>query len=413
MVHSHGPHVIGLRCRECGREYPADPIYTCEWCFGPLEVAYDYDAIAAAVSREKIANGPATLWRYEDFLPVECASAVDLGTGFTPLVRADRLAAEVGLGEVWVKNDTRNPTNSFKDRVVSIALSKALEFGFKVAACASTGNLANSVAAHAARAGLRSYVFIPSNLEQGKIVTTAVYGGNVVAIEGNYDDVNRLCAELAGVYEWAFVNVNMRPYYAEGSKTLAFETAEQLGWQAPDHIVVPAASGSLLTKIHKGFEELHKVGLLDEAPHVRVSGAQALGCSPIATAWLEHSDTVRPVKPDTIAKSLAIGNPADGYFALDVVRTTEGGFAAVSDGEIVEGMRLLARTEGIFSETAGGVTVATLKKLAQDGVIGADERVVVYITGHGLKTLEAVAPTTGPTATIAPTLDAFHEAFDI
>jgi threonine synthase len=406
-------HVNGLRCRECGREYPADPIYTCEWCFGPLEVAYDYDAIRAATSREKIAAGPATLWRYADLLPVSGATAVDLGTGFTPLVRADRLGTELGLNDVWVKNDTRNPTNSFKDRVVSIALSKALEFGFKVAACASTGNLANSVAAHAAHAGLRSYVFIPSNLEQGKVVTTAVYGGNVVAINGNYDDVNRLCAELAGVYQWAFVNVNMRPYYAEGSKTLAFETAEQLGWQVPDHIVVPAASGSLLTKIHKGFQELHKVGLLDEEPNVRVSGAQALGCSPIARAWLDESDTIRPVKPDTIAKSLAIGNPADGYFALDVVRTTGGGFAAVTDGEVVEGMELLARTEGIFAETAGGVTVATLKKLAADGVIRPDERVVVYITGHGLKTLEAVAPTAGPTATIAPTLDAFHEAFDL
>jgi threonine synthase len=413
MVQASGPHVTGLKCRECGREYPADPIYTCEWCFGPLEVAYDYDAVTAAVSREKIAAGPATLWRYADLLPVAPASAVDLGTGFTPLVRADRLASELGLRDVWVKNDTRNPTNSFKDRVVSIALSKALEFGFKVAACASTGNLANSVAAHAAHAGLRSYVFIPSNLEQGKIVTTAVYGGSVVAIEGNYDDVNRLCAELAGVYEWAFVNVNMRPYYAEGSKTLAFETAEQLGWQTPDHVVVPAASGSLLTKIHKGFDELYTVGLLDEAPRVRVSGAQALGCSPIATAWLEHSDTIRPVKPDTIAKSLAIGNPADGYFALDVVRTSEGGCAAVTDGEIVEGMSLLARTEGIFSETAGGVTIATLKKLAAEGVIRPDERVVVYITGHGLKTLEAVAPTNGPTATIAPTLDAFHDAFDV
>ena len=406
-------HVNGLRCRECGREYSADPIYTCEWCFGPLEVAYDYDAIRAATSREKIAAGPATLWRYADLLPVAGAAAVDLGTGFTPLVRADRLGAELGLNDVWVKNDTRNPTNSFKDRVVSIALSKALEFGFKVAACASTGNLANSVAAHAAHAGLRSYVFIPSNLEQGKVVTTSVYGGNVIAITGNYDDVNRLCAELAGVYQWAFVNVNMRPYYAEGSKTLAFETAEQLGWQVPDHIVVPAASGSLLTKIYKGFEELHKVGLLDAEPNVRVSGAQALGCSPIARAWLDNSDTIRPVKPDTIAKSLAIGNPADGYFALDVVRTTEGGFAAVTDGEIVEGMELLARTEGIFAETAGGVTVATLKQLAADGVIRPDERVVVYITGHGLKTLEAVAPTTGPSATIAPTLDAFHEAFDL
>ncbi|MDQ1382323.1 MAG: threonine synthase, partial [Actinomycetota bacterium] len=246
-------NVLGLRCRECGREYAAAPIFTCEWCFGPLEVAYDYDAITASVSRAKIAAGPLTLWRYADLLPVAPDSAVDLGTGFTPLVRADRLAAELGLGEVWLKNDTRNPTNSFKDRVTSVALSKALEFGFKVAACASTGNLANSVAAHAARAGMRSYVFIPSDLEQGKIVTTAVYGGNLVAIRGNYDDVNRLCAELASIYEWAFVNVNMRPFYAEGSKTLAFETAEQLGWQAPDHVVVPVASGSLLTKIHKGF----------------------------------------------------------------------------------------------------------------------------------------------------------------
>jgi threonine synthase len=405
--------VQGLRCRECGREYEVAPLYTCEWCFGPLEVDYDYDAIRASVSREKIAAGPLTLWRYSDLLPVEGDTAVDLGTGYTPLVRADRLAAELGLGEVWIKNDTRNPTNSFKDRVVSVALSKALEFGFKVAACASTGNLANSVAAHAARAGMRSYVFIPSNLEQGKVVTTAVYGGNLVAIEGNYDDVNRLCAELAGIYEWAFVNVNMRPFYAEGSKTLAFETAEQLGWEPPDHVVVPAASGSLLTKIHKGFDELYKVGLLDRAPSVRVSGAQALGCSPIARAFLDASDTIRPVKPDTIAKSLAIGNPADGYFALDVVRSTGGGMSAVTDGEIVEGMHLLARTEGIFAETAGGVTIATLKQLARESVIRADERVVVYITGHGLKTLEAVSPTCGPTATIAPTLDAFHEAFDI
>jgi threonine synthase len=406
-------HVQGLRCRECGREYEAAPIFTCEWCFGPLEVAYDYDAIAKSVTREKIAAGPLNLWRYSDLLPVEADSAVDLGTGFTPLVRADRLAAELGLGEVWLKNDTRNPTNSFKDRVVSVALSKALEFGFKVAACASTGNLANSVAAHAARAGMRSYVFIPSDLEQGKVVTTAVYGGNLVAINGNYDDVNRLCAELAGIYDWAFVNVNMRPYYAEGSKTLAFETAEQLGWTVPDHVVVPVASGSLLTKIRKGFDELYKVGLLDEEPQVRVSGAQALGCSPVAEAFIEKADTIRPVKPDTIAKSLAIGNPADGYFALDVVRSTGGGFGAVTDGEIVEGMELLARTEGIFAETAGGVTVATLKKLAADGVVRPDERVVVYITGHGLKTLEAVAQTSRPTATIAATLDAFHEAFDI
>jgi threonine synthase len=402
-------YVQGLRCRECGREYEVAPIFTCEWCFGPLEVSYDYDAIGSAVSREKIAAGPASIWRYADLLPVDRGHAVDLGAGFTPLVRAERLAAALGLGEVWVKNDTLNPTNSFKDRVASVALSKALEFGFKTAACASTGNLANSVAAHAARAGLRSFVFIPSNLERAKVVTTAVYGGNVIAIEGNYDDVNRLCAELAGTYRWAFVNVNVRPFYAEGSKTLAYETAEQLGWETPDHVVVPVASGSLLTKIRKGFDELHEVGLLEQAPKVRVSGAQALGCSPVATAWREGSDTIRPVKPDTIAKSLAIGNPADGYFALDAVRQTEGGLAAVSDGEVVEGIRLLARTEGIFAETAGGVTVASLKRLAEEGVVGADERVVLYITGLGLKTLDAVEA--DPTATISPTLDAFHEVF--
>ena len=405
-------HVQSLRCRECGREYDVAPIFTCEWCFGPLEVTYDYDAIRSSISREKIASGPLSIWRYQDLLPVEHNPAVDLGAGFTPLVRADRLAAQLGLGELWIKNDTMNPTNSFKDRVSVVALSKALEFGFKVAACASTGNLANSVAAHAAHAGLRSFVFVPANLEQGKIVTTAVYGGNVVAIDGNYDDVNRLCAELAGMYPWAFVNVNLRTFYAEGSKTLAYETAEQLGWQTPDHVVVPVASGSLLTKIRKGFNELYEVGLLDDEPQVRVSGSQALGCSPVAAAWLNESDTIKPVKPDTIAKSLAIGNPADGYFALDAVRQTGGGFAAVTDDEIVDAMRLLAETEGIFAETAGGVTIATLKRLAADGTIRSDERVVAYITGHGLKTLDAVVDHVGPTASISPTLDAFHAAFD-
>ena len=405
-------HVQSLRCRECGREYDVAPIFTCEWCFGPLEVTYDYDAIRSSISREKIASGPLSIWRYQDLLPVEHNPAVDLGAGFTPLVRADRLAAQLGLGELWIKNDTMNPTNSFKDRVSVVALSKALEFGFKVAACASTGNLANSVAAHAAHAGLRSFVFVPANLEQGKIVTTAVYGGNVVAIDGNYDDVNRLCAELAGMYPWAFVNVNLRTFYAEGSKTLAYETAEQLGWQSPDHVVVPVASGSLLTKIQKGFNELYQVGLLDDEPKVRVSGSQALGCSPVAAAWLNQSDTIKPVKPDTIAKSLAIGNPADGYFALDAVRQSGGGFAAVTDDEIVDAMRLLAQTEGIFAETAGGVTIATLKRLAADGTIRPDERVVAYITGHGLKTLDAVVDHVGPTASISPTLDAFHAAFD-
>ncbi len=405
-------HVQSLRCRECGREYDVAPIFTCEWCFGPLEVTYDYNAIRSSISREKIASGPLSIWRYQDLLPVEHNPAVDLGAGFTPLVRADRLAAQLGLGELWIKNDTMNPTNSFKDRVSVVALSKALEFGFKVAACASTGNLANSVAAHAAHAGLRSFVFVPANLEQGKIVTTAVYGGNVVAIDGNYDDVNRLCAELAGMYPWAFVNVNLRTFYAEGSKTLAYETAEQLGWQTPDHVVVPVASGSLLTKIRKGFNELYQVGLLDDEPKVRVSGSQALGCSPVAAAWLNESDTIKPVKPDTIAKSLAIGNPADGYFALDAVRQSGGGFAAVTDDEIVDAMRLLAETEGIFAETAGGATIATLKRLAADGTIRPDERVVAYITGHGLKTLDAVVDHVGPTASIPPTLDAFHAAFE-
>ena len=405
--------VHGLRCRECGREYPVAAIHVCEWCFGPLEVAYDYAAIKQATSREKIAAGPTSIWRYADLLPTDRGSEVDLGAGFTPLVRADRLADALGLGELWVKNDTVNPTNSFKDRVTEVALSKALEFGYKTAACASTGNLANSVAAHAARAGLKSYVFIPADLEQGKIVTTAVYGGNVVAIEGNYDDVNRLCAELAGMYDWAFVNVNVRPYYAEGSKTLAFETVEQLGWQYPDHVVVPVASGSQLTKIAKGFEELYKVGLTDAPPKVRVSGAQAEGCSPVATAFAEGSDTIRPVKPDTIAKSLAIGNPADGYFALDVVRRTGGGMAGLTDDEVVEGIRMLAATEGIFGETAAGVTVATLKRLAREGVVRPDEKVVVYVTGHGLKTIDAVQPHVGPTATIVPTIEAFHEAFDV
>src|SRR5437764_9707287 len=308
--------VEGLRCRECARQYPAEALHVCDFCFGPLEVSYDYDAITASISREKIGAGPLTIWRYADLLPARPTSPVDLGAGFTPLVRAERLAAELGLGELWVKNDTLNPTGSFKDRVVTVALARARELGFKVAACASTGNLANAVAAHAARAGMRHVVFIPADLEAGKIVATAVYGDHLVAVEGSYDDVNRLCAELASEQPtWAFVNVNLRTYYAEGSKTLAFETAEQLGWEAPDHVVVPVASGSQLTKIAKGFRELHTVGLLDEEPHVRISGAQADGCSPVATAFADGVDFIKPQRPSTIAKSLAIGNPADGYYA--------------------------------------------------------------------------------------------------
>ncbi len=387
----------------------------CEWCFGPLEVVYDYEAIAGAISRERIAAGPHTIWRYADLLPASGGGGVDLGAGFTPLVRADRLAAELGLGELWVKNDTLNPTGSFKDRVVSVALTKARELGFKVAACASTGNLANSVAAHAARAGMQSVVFIPHDLELGKVVTTAIYGGVLIAVEGTYDDVNRLCAELASEKPtWAFVNVNVRTYYAEGSKTLAFEVAEQLGWQLPDHVVVPIASGSQLTKIAKGFKELVNVGLLPEdSGQVRISGAQAAGCSPVANAFAEGHDFVRPVKPSTIAKSLAIGNPADGGYALDAVRSSGGAIAAVTDDEIIEGIRLLARTEGIFAETAGGVTIATLAKLAASGVVRPDERVVAYVTGLGLKTIEAVADYGRPTATIAPTMEAFSATVDL
>ena len=404
-------YVTGLRCRECARSYPAEALHVCDYCFGPLEVVYDYERMRGEVSRQTIAAGPQTIWRYAPMLPVADPAPIDLGTGYTPLVRADRLAAELGLGELWIKNDTANPTGSFKDRVVSVALTKARQLGFKVAACASTGNLANSVAAHAARAGMTSVVFIPHDLEKAKIVTTAVYGGHVVAVEGNYDDVNRLCAELTSEHpSWAFVNVNIRTYYAEGSKTLAFEVAEQLGWQAPDHVVVPVASGSQLTKVAKGFAELHEVGLLDEEPHVRVSGAQAAGCSPVATAFAEGTDAIRPVRPSTIAKSLAIGNPADGWYALDTVRRSGGALESVTDDEIIDGIRLLARTEGVFAETAGGVTIATLAKLAAQGVVRADERVVAYVTGHGLKTVEALSDTVGPTATIAPTLEAFAAA---
>jgi threonine synthase len=406
--------VEGLRCRECGRAYPSEALHVCEYCFGPLEVIYDYEAIAAATTRESLAAGPTSIWRYANLLPAHNDGAVDLGAGFTPLVRADRLAAELGLGELWLKNDTLNPTGSFKDRVVSVALARARELGFKVAACASTGNLANSVAAHAARAGMRHFVFIPADLEPAKIVTSAVYGHSLVAVDGSYDDVNRLCAELASEHPtWAFVNVNLRTYYAEGSKTLAFETAEQLGWQTPDHVVVPVASGSQLTKVAKGFEELWKVGLLDEEPHVRVSGAQAEGCSPVATAFSAGDHYVRPVKPRTIAKSLAIGNPADGIYALDAVRSSGGAVGSVTDDEIVQGIVLLARTEGIFAETAGGVTIATLAKLAASGVVRPDERVVAYVTGHGLKTVDAVAPSVGPSATIAPTLEAFASTVDL
>jgi threonine synthase len=397
-----------LRCRECSREYPIAPSHVCEFCFGPVEVAYDYDAIKQHISRARVEAGPVSLWRYADLLPADADRRVDLGAGYTPLLKADNLGRRLGLNQLYIKNDTLNPTWSFKDRVVSVAATKAREFGFDTLACASTGNLANSVAAHAARAGMQSYVFIPSDLEAGKVLGSAIYAPNLVAVDGNYDQVNRLCAELGDKYGWAFVNINVRPYYSEGSKTLAYEVAEQLGWRAPDHCVVPIASGSQFTKIYKGYQELMKVGLIDERP-VRMSGAQAEGCNPVAAAWQAGSLNFRPVKPKTIAKSLAIGNPADGYYSLVILRDTNGACPAVGDDEIVEGIKLLAEMEGVFAETAGGVTIACLKKMAEAGQIDADEVTVAYVTGGGLKTQEAVADHVIQPLHIEPTVESFEQ----
>ena len=383
----------------------------CERCFGPLEVAYDFSGLDAGATKRRIQAGPVSIWRYADFLPFERPPSTALAAGVTPLVRADRLAKRLGLGEVWVKNDAANPTHSFKDRVVTVALAKARELGYEVVACASTGNLANAVAAHAAAAGLESYVFVPSDLEEQKILATGVYGTKLVAVRGNYDDVNRLCTQLAGERDWAFVNVNVRPYYAEGSKTIGFEIAEQLDFTLPDRVVVPIASGSLFTKIAQGFEEWREVGLVDGDSPV-FNGAQADGCSPVAQAFQAGKDVCRPVKPDTIAKSLAIGDPADGPYALDLARQSRGGIDSVSDDEVRDGIRLLAETTGVFTETAGGVTTAVLKKLADRGDIGPDERVVLVITGEGLKTLDAVRGTFEMTE-IAASTDEFDAAFGL
>jgi threonine synthase len=421
--------VSRLQCKECKAEYPLEALYVCERCFGPLEVAYDHSHTGGDVGelRRRIQGGPQNIWRYADFLPLaggppgpsgRLASRVGLPAGCTPLIRADRLAAELGLREVWVKNDAANPTHSFKDRVVSVAVARARELGFQTIACASTGNLANSVAAHGAALGLESYVFIPADLEEQKVLATGVYGTNLVGVEGSYDDVNRLCTELCAERDWAFVNINLRPYYAEGSKTLAFEIAEQLGWELPDRCVVPVASGSLFTKIAAGFQEWSELGLLsdasgfpsgdDAAPRQpRMHGAQAEGCAPVASAFADGHDVCKPVKPDTIAKSLAIGNPADGPYALELARRSGGSVEAVSDEEIRAGIGLLARTTGVFTETAGGVTTAVLAKLAARGEIDPDERVVLVITGEGLKTLDAVRGTF-ETCTIEPTLEAFE-----
>jgi threonine synthase len=405
-------HIIGLQCKECGRRYPETALHVCEFCFGPLEVEYDYDVIRDRVSRAAIEAGPRSMWRYKAFLPVQPEDQpVDIGAGLTPLVKAKNLADALGLKDLYLKNDCVNPTYSFKDRPVSVASTKALEFGFDVLSCASTGNLAGSVAAHAARAGVRSYIFVPANLESGKILGASVYDPVLVAVDGNYDQVNRLCSEIADRYHWAFVNINMRPYYAEGSKTLAFEVAEQLGWRAPDHVVVPVASGSMFSKIWKGFSELATVGLID--PRLpRMSAAQALGCSPIATAYFNNTLNVKPVIPDTIAKSLAIGNPADGYYDLKIIQESEGAAEVATDQEIVDGIKLLAQTEGIFAETAGGVTIACLKKLIRAGKIDRDEVTVAYITGNGLKTQEAVEEHLAPSLQVGPTLGSFEEQLE-
>ena len=421
--------VSGLKCRECGRESPAEPLNVCDFCFGPLEVVYDYATIAEAVSRDRIAAGPLSIWRYGDLLPADSDCPVDIMAGYTPLIKAGNLGRRLGLNNLYIKNDSVNPSFSFKDRVVSVAATKAVEFGFDTLACASTGNLACSVAAHAARAGVRAVVFIPADLERGKVVGAAVYGPTLVAVDGTYDQVNRLCSELAddAGYRWAFVNINMRPYYAEGSKTLGYEAAEQLGWRLPDHVVVPAASGAMFTKIWKGFNELACLGLLEgvaarpfgadqNAAHhpavgTRMHMAQAAGCAPIAGAWARGAGQVAPVRPDSLAKSLAIGNPADGIYSLRVINESGGTAYAVPEDRIVSGIRLLAETEWIFTETAGGVTVACLAHLAAEGAIGPDELTVAYITGNGLKTQEAVEGEVVNPLSVRPTMGSFEAAY--
>jgi threonine synthase len=402
------PFVKSLFCRECSREYPVEPSHVCEFCFGPLEVGYDYDAIARVLTKERIQAGPLSMWRYQDLLPVGRESGIDMGTGFTPLMKADNLGRKLGLNNLYIKNDSVNPTFSFKDRVVSVATNKALEFEFETLACASTGNLAGSVSAHGAKAGLNTMVFFPSDLEKGKILGAAIYGATLVAVDGTYDQVNRLCSELADNHRWAFVNVNMRPYYSEGSKTLAYEVAEQLGWRAPDRCVVPAASGSLYTKIWKGLNEFADLGLIDPIK-TKMHLAQAEGCSPIVEAYDQDSFHVKPVKPNTLAKSLAIGNPADGFYSLKTAQKSGGSAERAPEDEIVECIQLLAETEGIFTETAGGVVISGLRKIAREGIIDPDEVVVAFITGNGLKTQEAVESVVDPVHT-SPDYETFQSA---
>ncbi|AFZ00906.1 threonine synthase [Calothrix sp. PCC 6303] len=412
QAHVNTGNFKALKCKECGAEYEPKALHVCELCFGPLEVKYDYSNLRLSVTRESIQAGPNSIWRYRDFLPVATDNYIDVGTGMTPLVKSNRLARRLGLKNLYIKNDAVNmPTLSFKDRVVSVALSRARELGFTTVSCASTGNLANSTAAIAAYAGLDCCVFIPSDLEAGKVLGSLVYSPTLMAVKGNYDQVNRLCSEVANTHGWGFVNINLRPYYSEGSKTLGFEVAEQLGWKLPDHVVAPLASGSLFTKIYKGFQEFVEVGLVEDKK-VRFSGAQAEGCSPIAEAFKEGRDFIKPVKPNTIAKSLAIGNPADGVYAVELAQKTGGNIESVTDAEIIEAIKLLAETEGIFTETAGGTTVAVLKKLVEAGKIDPDETTVVYITGNGLKTQEAVQGYIGEPFTIDAKLDSFESALE-
>jgi threonine synthase len=408
IMEKHEGFMRALKCRECGREYPLTANHVCEFDFGPLEVVYDYDLIKEVMTRETIQSRAKAMWRYRELLPVADEPTVGLQVGFTPLIKADRLAKKLGIRELWIKNDTVNyPTLSFKDRVVSVALSRAKELGFSTVACASTGNLANSVAANAASAGLKAYVFIPSDLEQSKIVNSLIYGANVIGIKGHYDEVNRLCAEIAGKFGWAFVNVNMRPYYAEGSKSMGYEIMEQLGWQVPKHTVVCMASGSLLTKIQKSYQEFIKLSLVAERDY-QIHGAQATGCSPISTAQKAGLDFFKPVKPNTIAKSLAIGTPADGFYALKTMKESGGSAEDITDDEIRDSIRLLAECEGIFAETAGGVTVGVAKKLIASGKIPASDSAVLCITGNGLKTLDALNGHLGNLREIRPSLREFE-----
>jgi len=396
-----------LECRECGQRYPVEPRTICEECFGPLEPWYDLSAVDGVEFRKHAEAGPDSLWRYELLLPGGPGlERVDLGAGFTPLRRAERLGERLGLEKLWIKDDSGNPSNSFKDRVVSVAITVARAFGFEAISCASTGNLANATAAHAAKVGMPAYVFCPDDLEVAKLLATEAYGAKVVAVRGSYDDVNRLCSEVAEVLPWAFVNVNMRPFYTQGSKTLGFETAEQLGWRLPDHVVVPIASGALLTKIHRAFQELVAIGAVEDKPY-RVSGAQPEGCSPVAQAFKAGTEDVRPVKADTVARSLAIGNPADGYYAVRIANRTGGAIDACTEAEVIEGVSLLAESEGVFTETAGGVTIAVLRRLAASGAIRPDEETVAYVTGNGYKTIEALEGKLEPTYHVEPDLDGF------